>query len=789
MLLVESALILLYFFSNSFSNHYNIEAVRDLAEKTVKEAVNREASSINQQLRAITSATDYLSNHTKNIMTGLVPSKVDSPENYRYTDDGIFYSVENTGRGALFYSGVSPVDAEERQKAYISAGLDSAYNGIMESYPLVVQLYYNTYDSMNRIFPFFDVLEQYEAKANIPDYNFYYEADAKNNPNRKVVWTDVYVDPAGQGWMTSAIAPVYKDDFLEGVVGVDITVSTIIEQVLNIEIPWGGYGLLIGRDGTIIAMPKQAEPDWSLNELTTYDHTEVVTQDTFKPEAFNLYKRLEATDLSGNLKENDSGLQNVVLVEPRILAWATIPETGWKLLVSVPDKHIFQTANDLADRLNIIAWFVVASMVVFYMVFFTILYYRAKKMSDFVSKPLEDIDKMTQQISNGNYSLIAPTFSVTELSKTAHGIQKMGADVEFHQKLTQNAEKALADINSRLQAVFDLSPDGFVTMDSMNRTVLVNPAFCDMTGTKPAEWIGLTRRQFWGKLKSFAHEPENIRDSKESFTFALAMPDWRIIRCDQRFEFKVNAYHEINNVVFFNDITVSSELEVMKNNFLSSVAHELRTPLTSVMGYAELLYSNKLDKIQHDKFLHEIIAESHNLVKLINDILTIAHIDSTSGKLPDSHLYRADSLIEDCVENHLSEAQRSRIKLQLDCSEVYVHVSSEFFSIIFKHIIENAIKFSVPETDIEVLTELSEDRQLLFIKVIDHGIGMTPAQLNFAFDRFWRADNTGKVPGTGLGLSIAKELAEKMDITMNVDSVLDEGTCITMIFEPIDEPT
>ena len=73
----------------------------------------------------------------------------------------------------------------------------------------------------------------------IPTFNFYYEADLAHNPERKVQWTDVYLDPAGHGWMASAIAPVYNQaDFLEGVVGMDITVNTITK-----DIPEPGYPL------------------------------------------------------------------------------------------------------------------------------------------------------------------------------------------------------------------------------------------------------------------------------------------------------------------------------------------------------------------------------------------------------------------------------------------------------------------------------------------------------------------------------------------------------------------
>ena len=66
---------------------------------------------------------------------------------------------------------------------------------------------------------------QYDPDMVIPEFNFYYDADALRNPARAVVWTDAYVDPAGKGWLVSAIAPVYRGEFLEAVVGADVTIA------------------------------------------------------------------------------------------------------------------------------------------------------------------------------------------------------------------------------------------------------------------------------------------------------------------------------------------------------------------------------------------------------------------------------------------------------------------------------------------------------------------------------------------------------------------------------------
>ncbi|WP_213033436.1 cache domain-containing protein, partial [Acinetobacter baumannii] len=103
----------------------------------------------------------------------------------------------------------------------------------------------------NHIYPWFFTLDQYPADMDIPKYNFYYLADAEHNPERGVVWTDVYLDPARTRLDDVGVAPVYRDDFLEGVVGIDITVSGILEQIGQLQVPWGGYAMLVSDDLTI----------------------------------------------------------------------------------------------------------------------------------------------------------------------------------------------------------------------------------------------------------------------------------------------------------------------------------------------------------------------------------------------------------------------------------------------------------------------------------------------------------------------------------------------------------
>jgi len=291
LLLVEVVIIAAYVATTLLSHRANVDSFTEQARLEVAEISRREALNIEERLGAIASLTEVLRTDAMvSLDTPHTPS-TEAIAGDRMSPEGMYYSARDTGGAALYYSGVVPVGVAEKAKAHRLVQLDRTLKAIRAAHPMIVQAYFNTHDSMNRIYPYFDVLPQFPPKMDIPSYNFYYEADAKHDPQRRVVWTDAYLDPAGAGWIVSAIAPVYRGDFLEGVVGIDVTIETIVQRVLSLDIPWEGYGVLVSEQGTVIALPKRGEAEWGLAELTKHDYQTAIRKDTLKPDDFNLFER------------------------------------------------------------------------------------------------------------------------------------------------------------------------------------------------------------------------------------------------------------------------------------------------------------------------------------------------------------------------------------------------------------------------------------------------------------------------------------------------------------------
>lgn len=221
------------------------------------------------------------------------------------------------------------------------------------------------------------------------------------------------------------------------------------------------------------------------------------------------------------------------------------------------------------------------------------------------------------------------------------------------------------------------------------------------------------------------------------------------------------------------------EISKTKSEFISAVSHELRTPLTSIKGYAALLITGKLGNIpdQVKERLEKINTHSDNLVKLINNLLDIARIESG----------RADLKMEQCdiavmiemVHDLLTPQMREKnLQWQTEISEGIpaLVLDKHQAERIFINLVGNAIKFTPEKGTITV--RVRHDAQTATFEVSDTGIGVSKENLDKLFNEFYRVDNeiNQSLKGTGLGLSLVKKIIEAHKGKIWVTSELNQGT-------------
>ena len=239
--------------------------------------------------------------------------------------------------------------------------------------------------------------------------------------------------------------------------------------------------------------------------------------------------------------------------------------------------------------------------------------------------------------------------------------------------------------------------------------------------------------------------------------------------------------HTTGVAVIVMDITEEERREEMRREFTSNVSHELKTPLTSISGFSELLINGIAAKQDIPKFAQNIHDEAARLITLINDIIKLSRLDEAADPvLPDSiDLYELADEVKDRLALHAAE---NDVDIILSGESVTVTGNRSILSEMVYNLCDNAIKYNKPGGRVEITVGIEENKR--FLKVKDTGIGIPNQHLSRIFERFYRVDksHSKKIGGTGLGLSIVKHAAEYHKATLSVESRIDEGTEITVIF-------
>ncbi len=169
-----------------------------VAHEELSRLVQQESSRIEKELHSVEQLTSLYSKQTERAyQTPCTPGK-EELERYRFSTGGSWFTTRDIGGSALYYSSLTQIGETEKLKAWQLAQLDPIMADIQRANPLVVQVYLNTHDSLNRIYPYLEPIEQYGEALDIPSFNFYYKADGVHNPERKTVWTEVSSIPPGR---------------------------------------------------------------------------------------------------------------------------------------------------------------------------------------------------------------------------------------------------------------------------------------------------------------------------------------------------------------------------------------------------------------------------------------------------------------------------------------------------------------------------------------------------------------------------------------------------------------
>ena len=237
----------------------------------------------------------------------------------------------------------------------------------------------------------------------------------------------------------------------------------------------------------------------------------------------------------------------------------------------------------------------------------------------------------------------------------------------------------------------------------------------------------------------------------------------------------------IGAVVVILDITEREKRDTLRREFTANVSHELKTPLTSISGFAELMKAGDVSEKDVIDFSETIYDEAQRLITLVNDIIKISELDGQSISFENEpvDLYELSNEVIGRLEK---EAGKKNVTLHLIGGRTEIMGVRKILDEMLYNLCDNAIKYNKENGTVDVV--INQTSEGVNVIVRDTGIGIPAAHQSRVFERFYRVDksHSKKVGGTGLGLAIVKHGAMYHHAKINMESTVDVGTTITLLF-------
>ena len=425
-------------------------------------------------------------------------------------------------------------------------------------------------------------------------------------------------------------------------------------------------------------------------------------------------------------------------------------------------------------------------------------------LGSYLVRQLTELRTASQRFATGDFEQRVPVRGDDELAETALAFNSMaqqlgdGRDQLRAENLARlEAQQRAEDRTEQLNAIFELSPDGFVSFDETLRVKYASPAFTRMTGIGLAQLSGVNEQEFT-ELLALRCAPESCfsgfdglrkraasRQPGAQELIELTVAGKRILDVGLR---KSDA-STVSQILYFRDVTHETEVDQMKSEFLTTAAHELRTPMASIYGFAEVLMTQELDDASRQEFLAIIWKQSEWMASILNELLDLARIEARQGKDFVFEAISAQALMDEVVRGFKLPQGRLAPTLSVPESTVTILVDHKKARQAVLNVLSNAYKYSPNGASVSMALESvvaeAGAPEMIAIRITDQGIGMTPEQISHVCERFYRADASGAVLGTGLGMSIVKEIVDLHHGRLVIESQIGQGTAVTLLW-PVD---
>ncbi|HEO1956095.1 TPA: PAS domain-containing protein [Streptococcus agalactiae] len=378
--------------------------------------------------------------------------------------------------------------------------------------------------------------------------------------------------------------------------------------------------------------------------------------------------------------------------------------------------------------------------------------YIAKK----VSEPLNNID-LDHPLSNDSYEEITPLL---------RRLDSHQAKIQHQKLLLQKRQKEFDTIISKIK-------EGMILLDDQARIVSINAEALKLFQIND-DWHGRFMMEVSRDLTLKDLIDQGLKGKKKEANIDIENNHYRVLVRPTTDNNRVTGL-----VVLLFDVTDQLQMEQLQREFTANVSHELKTPLHVISGYSELLANQMVPNEEVPQFAAKIHKESERLVKLVEDIINLSHLDEQE-KFPQETVNLYD-LTQKVLEGLQAKADKKHIQINFNGEEAILRGNPVLLNSLVYNLCDNAITYNHEKGQVNVTLKNSPDT--ITLEVSDTGLGIAEKDKKRIFERFYRVDKSRSkiVGGTGLGLSIVKSALDFHNGSIKVDSHLGQGTTMTVL--------
>jgi len=720
-----------------------------------------------------------------------------------------FFSNRATEKIEILYWGDPVISQGIETELDVLSNIGPLLVKVKENSPESVAIYIAAESSFSFYYPNVHFVEKLKPvnEINLKDAVWYQMARPENNMARKTVWTQVYQDEAGQGFMTTAVTPIYsKDGTFLGVAGIDVTLNKIIKNILEKNTLAGEPGRMSGMfsfivdaKGMIVAFPTNYLDMFGLSRKEESIGYGNILEQSLMESRYEQVRAIKDLIVSNNKQNSRIELSN----NPVLISSQIMPSTGWYLCMAIPESFILSSVNETRSAIDLVVKkmnnrFRGVTIVFLLICVGIIVLFLSRQLIIPLNRLIfgairvkeGDLTVQLDLTTKDEIGLLIQTFNtmVAELHKSSIREKEHTKTLELKVKertgelFQKNKEqshtvallekesrdrnkiqKALQESQAKYRDIFENSVEGIFQSTPDNKLLSTNPAMARILGYASAkEMLDLVDNvenlyvypkerkkfiQFLEKNRSISGFEVQFRKKDNSIIWT-SLSARAVMDAAGKLVYILGSSEDITKRKQAEDALkkasqAAKEANRAKSEFLATMSHEIRTPMNAVIGMTDMVLKTALNKEQK-RYLEVVYESSEHLLSLVDDILDISTIEAKKIEF-ENRPFHLERLISGVVSMLLNKVGQQDIKLLYSVEDVPVYLNGDAAKLrqIMVNLINNAIKFTKKGT-IQIKAEVDRDAE----KIISEPIEPEKVKLLFS------------IKDTGIG--IPKEKFEKI---------------------------